>query len=192
VLLLAGQSSLEAQQSAAPPRRNFAFFVIGPDSGAVRTQTSRWLAAQLASAPADSSLRVWDWREFLEIGLDIHWQEPWAQPPAPAHSGPAEDRASATEAYPWDLRRVFPLGDQRMLRRMTQLETLAQVIVESVRGGFRLTAVVVVASDSTSVVHLTATSGALEACASDIAAQLRADWARRMRALARSRANDGW
>ena len=49
-VLVVSTSTAQAQ------RPHYAFFVIGPDSGAVRSQTSEWMATELRSEGSTDSL----------------------------------------------------------------------------------------------------------------------------------------
>src|SRR5688572_23939749 len=100
ISLLATTGAAASGQSPAPQRPLYAFFVIGPDTGAVRSRASEWIAEELMRVQARDSISVWPWRQFLESALDVTIGDgPWDQPPE-ATSGPRVD-ADSNVRYPW-------------------------------------------------------------------------------------------
>jgi hypothetical protein len=178
VIAFLGAAPLVAQRSPSGVRPTIAYFVIGPDSGAVRTQTSRWMWSAFRGPMTDSAGPMFPWRDFLAVGLDIHYGDAFEQPPESSSAGPATGVESASARYPWDLRRVMRFREQSELGWILRIESLVQIVIEPMTGGYRLTAIEAARRDTSVAVHFTQFSPQLERAAAELSVRLLEHWAR--------------
>ncbi len=146
------------------------FLVIGPDTQTMRSWTAQWMREVIERDAPRHLERLFGHDSVVLSLLDTEDAPPSNPPPGPS----AE--AQSRESYPHDLRIAVSLPDLQRMTKVLRVQSFAQVIIEPLPRGFRLTAQVLHAADPRVPVHLTVTAPTLRDAAVRMAQELIAEW----------------
>jgi hypothetical protein len=136
----------------------------------MRSWTAQWIR-EVVEREAPRHLERLIAHDSVVLSLLDTYEAP-PTPPPPGPSAVSRER----EVWPHDLRVPIILDDMQRLAAVLRVRSFAQVIIEPLPRGFRLTAQLLHANELGAPVHLTATAPTLRAAAIGIARELIAEW----------------